>query len=228
MMDFDTLVHDLCNETVQESRSQPRKNVYALRSGGPRSETGKAASSRNSLRHGLTAKQVVIRGEDQSEFDALHANLIADRKPIGELELQITSEIAACVWRLARARQHEARLLENTFGLYEPAAGKKLELVLRYIGSIERQLNRAIVRVEQLQAERRKREQSKPAVEQKPKVMSATDSNSFSDMENSRPPQFVSSPAAIRNGEPSGDASLIVDIVEPRYASDATKAVSLP
>jgi hypothetical protein len=91
-------------EPVSQPRATLRKDVNALRSGGPRTEEGKAASSRNSLTHGLTARQAVISGENQSDFDHLHQNLVNDRKPQGELETQLTGEIAACMWRLARAR----------------------------------------------------------------------------------------------------------------------------
>ena len=43
----------------------------ALRSTGPRTEAGKAASSGNALRHGFTARRVVIEGEDPVLFDRL-------------------------------------------------------------------------------------------------------------------------------------------------------------
>src|ERR1700738_4428234 len=91
----------------------PKKDVNALKSGGPRTPEGKAASSRNSLKHGLTATQVVIPGENQADFDQLLADLAADRKPEGELEIQTLGEIAACSWRLARARAQEAKALQN-------------------------------------------------------------------------------------------------------------------
>src|SRR5258707_1183927 len=41
------------------------------KSNGPATPEGRAISSRNSLRHGLTAKAVVLPGESQEEFQAL-------------------------------------------------------------------------------------------------------------------------------------------------------------
>lgn len=138
-----------------------RKNINALPSGGgPKTVEGKARSSQNSLRHGLTAKQTVIPGEDQAEFDELHRNLMADRKPSGEPESQLVAEIAACM-RLARARRHEARILELTHDLYAGNA-PKLELVIRYVASIERELHRTIIRLERLQSERGKVDAQSP------------------------------------------------------------------
>lgn len=149
-----------------------RQNIYALPSGGPRTESGKARSSQNSLRHGLTAKQAVIAGEDQGEFNELHENLISDQKPSGELEFQLVGEIAACLWRLARARRHESQIFEVSMDLYGDK-GPKLELVMRYITSIERQLQRTIVRLERLQAERRDVESNQVEKIDPPKVMTA-------------------------------------------------------
>jgi hypothetical protein len=192
-----------------------RKNVNALSAGGPRTEAGKARSSRNSLRHGLTAKQAVIPGEDQAEFDQLHDDLIADRKPAGELEFQLVAEVAACMWRLARARRHEAKVLEVTIDLYGSNA-PKLELVIRYIASIERQLHRTIARLERLQADRRELEAEKPQETQQPptplKVMAAGSSFDFttaSDEFVSQSGEFVS-----QNAETAHDAAAVV-----RFAS---------
>jgi hypothetical protein len=151
---------------VNLTRPVLKQDVNALKPrGGPQTPEGKAKASQNSLRHGLTAKQAVIRGEDQAEFDALLTNLTADRKPQGELEIQLTGEIAACMWRLARARQHEANLLERSMNVYEYEP-KRLELIMRYVNSIERQLNRAIVRLEALQTQRH----SQPKTHNAPRV----------------------------------------------------------
>ena len=156
MENFDRMLLDMIDNPSGKNRADVRTaESNALRAGGPRTADGIAASSRNSLRHGLTARQAVLPGEDQSAFDALLQGLTDDRKPEGELEIQLTGEIAACMWRLARARQHEAEILEAAVDLYAGSAAQ-LELVMRYVGSIERQLNRTIVRLEYVQSHRRK------------------------------------------------------------------------
>ena len=124
-----------------------RKDRNALKATGPRTVEGKAASSRNSLKHGLTARQVVIPGENQANFDQLLAGIADDRNPEGELEIQLVGEIAACTWRLARARAREAEVLETRGDLFtssDTGAGEGFDRLLRYMGSIERQLNRAL------------------------------------------------------------------------------------
>ncbi len=133
-----------------------RVNRNALRATGPRTPEGKNTSSRNAIKHGLTARQVVIKGENQEDFDALLASITADRKPEGQLEIEIAGEIAACTWRLARARQCESTTLEIDPDIFFADRSPGFDRLLRYMGAIERQLNRAAVRLQQIQAERRK------------------------------------------------------------------------
>ncbi len=152
-------------------------------SGGPRTEAGKAVSSMNSLKHGLTAKTVVLPGENKADFDRLQQQLIEEHAPAGALETELVAEIAACLWRLQRARSYESKVLEtSSFEVFvSNKLGKGFETLLRYMGAIERQLNRAIVRLRESQTARRKLETAKP------KALSATAS---------APVQFVSSTSA--------------------------------
>jgi hypothetical protein len=137
---------------------------------GPRTDAGKSVSSMNSLKHGLTAKTVVLPGENKAEFDRLYDQLMEEHAPAGALETELVAEIAACLWRLQRARRYESKVLEtSSFEVFvSNKLGKGFETLLRYMGAIERQLNRAIVRLRETQTARRKLEAAKP------KAMSAT------------------------------------------------------
>jgi hypothetical protein len=139
---------------------------------GPRTDAGKAVSSMNSLKHGLTAKTVVLPGENKADFDRLHEQLMEEHAPAGALETELVAEIAACLWRLQRARRYESKVLEtSSFEVFvSNKLGKGFETLLRYMGAIERQLNRAIVRLRETQTARRKLEKANPAA----KAMSAT------------------------------------------------------
>jgi hypothetical protein len=131
---------------------------------GPRTDAGKAVSSMNSLKHGLTAKTVVLPGENKAEFDRLYDQLMEEHAPAGALETELVAEIAACLWRLQRARRYESKVLEtSSFEVFvSNKLGKGFETLLRYMGAIERQLNRAIVRLRETQTARRKLEAAKP------------------------------------------------------------------
>ena len=69
----------------EKQRRANRQN--AKKSTGPKTAAGKARASRNALKHGLLAKDVVITGtdfnENRAEFDAFLADLCAELKPQG-------------------------------------------------------------------------------------------------------------------------------------------------
>src|SRR5918999_1903169 len=83
----------------------------ALKSTGPRTKAGKAASSRNALRHGLTAQQVVIEGENPARFDALRDRFTREFQPVGPMEQFLVERLAGLAWRLRRVPLFEAALL---------------------------------------------------------------------------------------------------------------------
>ena len=83
----------------------------AKKSTGPRSEKGKEASRRNALKHGLTARDIVIFDEDPADFEALKVDLFEDYQPVGRDEIELVSLIAGLFWRLRRVSRWEAALL---------------------------------------------------------------------------------------------------------------------
>ena len=91
----------------------------AMKSTGPRTSEGKAASSQNRLAHGLCSSSLLIRGESQCEFDALHTEIVDAYRPATPEEQMLTDQLAEAQWRLNRARRVEAKtlnmLVEDTF-----------------------------------------------------------------------------------------------------------------
>ena len=83
----------------------------ALSSTGPRTAEGKARSSRNALKHGIFAQEVVIRdgdgAEDPKQFEALLERLWDEFQPVGALEEKLVECIAVSYWRLRRAQRFE-------------------------------------------------------------------------------------------------------------------------
>lgn len=202
-MTLEQIKQQFLAETQDRGQIKLRENRNALRPTGPRTPAGKDIASRNSLKHGLTARQVVIPGESQEEFDQLLDSLTAERQPCGETETHLIAEIAAGTWRLARARQREAEMLATQPGLFSADSAAGFDRLLRYMGSIERQLHRSIVLLKQQQAERRALAQAASAAESKPKAMAAGASGFVSSSVSSSvvpagiapppPAQFVSS-----------------------------------
>ena len=77
--------------------------------GGPKSRTGKAASSRNAVTHGLTTSAPVVRQVESIEDWERHAEqVIASIEPEGYLETQLAIRAAGLLWRLRRVAEYEA------------------------------------------------------------------------------------------------------------------------
>jgi hypothetical protein len=83
----------------------------AQSSTGPRSETGKATSSKNGIREGLFTTNDFVRPAHQPAYDELNAELQSDLAPVGILERNLVDEIRGAMWRLRRCGEVEANLV---------------------------------------------------------------------------------------------------------------------
>lgn len=85
------------------SRKQLAANrTNAQRSTGPKTAGGKARSSQNSLRHGLFARETLLKGEPQEVFDKFRTAMLADLHPQGMREEVLVDRIIGLEWRLRR------------------------------------------------------------------------------------------------------------------------------
>jgi hypothetical protein len=65
----------------------------------------------NALRHGLTAKNIMIGDEDPKEFEDLRAKLEHDLQPKTALEGELLERLAGLLWRLRRVPAIEAAIV---------------------------------------------------------------------------------------------------------------------
>ena len=149
---------------------------------GPATEAGRAVSSRNSLKHGLTAKKVfVLSNESTDVFEELVAAIHAEHRPRTPLETEICTAIAHAHWRLKRLWVTECAMYDkqmNTPGrepstfadegarladAFEHIAGENhaLGMLTRY----ENRLYRTIDRLEQRLARLRRAREAAAASE---------------------------------------------------------------
>ena len=73
---------------------------------GPTSQAGKAASSRNAMRHGLTNLHPVVTEADRPEYESLREHLLDSLQPVGFLQ-DLT------VQRLVNAARNMQRCLNS-------------------------------------------------------------------------------------------------------------------
>ena len=88
----------------------------ATTSTGPRSQAGKLRSRLNSRKHGLTAKMLIIVGENADDFDELRAELMDEHDPQSTLECELVERLAGILWRLRRVPFFEAAILDSRQG----------------------------------------------------------------------------------------------------------------
>ncbi len=79
---------------------------------GPRTEAGKARSRYNALTHGMTAKSVVLPGEDRAEFEARRLALHRQLQPQSELEGDLIDRLARDSWMSNRTKNSATARLE--------------------------------------------------------------------------------------------------------------------
>ena len=79
---------------------------------GPKTQSGKTQSSKNAWKHGLTAKALVIKGENPKDFDLVRAEFEAQFKPQHALQFELVERVAVTAWRLRRIPAFEAALIE--------------------------------------------------------------------------------------------------------------------
>jgi hypothetical protein len=109
--------------TSQKKIEANRRN--ALRSTGPRTVRGRRTVSRNAIKHGLLAREVVILtgdgAESLKEFRKLCDQLEAHYQPANIMEAKEVETIACCLWRLARVQRAEKGELRKGSDSYKSA-----------------------------------------------------------------------------------------------------------
>src|ERR1700690_1593615 len=146
--------------------------INGAKSRGPITEEGRARSSRNSLRHGFTAKAVVLAAESRDEYQALLDSFLDRFQPADAVEQELVETMAAARWRLRRLALIESTILDNhikkwtkfvnleltdpssddrlAFSFKTLAEGPTLNVLVRYEAGLTRTFDRALKQLTQL------------------------------------------------------------------------------
>jgi len=130
--------------------------------GGSNGEVREGAAGRreprfNALRHGLTARAILLREEEVEDFEGLRTDLFLQWRPAGETECAQVYDMVDAQWRLMRCSPTEAELLETLRDPDAPVGGlaaaflggreggvDDLLKLARYRRTIERNFDRAL------------------------------------------------------------------------------------
>jgi hypothetical protein len=139
----------LHNDTDKATETQAK--------GGPRTAAGRAASSKNSFKHGLASGRILIEGEDPAAFEALVADLEADYQPATETEALLVHDLAKFHWLADRAIRLQAVAFATSAWPEMPAS---LNVLIRYQTTNQRAFQTTLKSLQALQKERTAAEQT--------------------------------------------------------------------
>jgi hypothetical protein len=147
------------------------------KSRGPATPEGRAKSSRNSLRHGLSAKSVLLPAESHEQFQLLLDAHIQQFHPANPVEMDLVEAMAVARWRLRRIWAIETSLLghelerraedmdeeftemsseDRLAWVFQKVADnhQSLSLLARYEGNLNRVFDRAFKQLNLLKSQR--------------------------------------------------------------------------
>src|ERR1700738_2676551 len=82
------------------------------KSNGPKTPEGKSISSMNAVRHGMTAKGILLTNEDPDAFNKHAAAYYEKFQPIDDVERDLVDEMVIAKWRQRRDWSNEAALFD--------------------------------------------------------------------------------------------------------------------
>jgi hypothetical protein len=99
------------------------------KSRGPVTPKGKENSSRNALKHGLTAESATITGESEEDFAELLQAHLDLYQPANAVEKDLVETMAQARWRLRRLASIETNMFENELILTKEAIDDKFDTI---------------------------------------------------------------------------------------------------
>jgi hypothetical protein len=145
---------------ITEAQNAANKANAAF-STGPKTEAGKARSSKNALTFGLFTMNDFVRDNEAEEYTKICTSLWKELTPEGTLEQNFTTEIVSATWRLRRCRMADEALGIISMSdplwsdpMLNPATEKQQKSVDRARAHSHNVLRRSIAELRALQTER--------------------------------------------------------------------------
>jgi len=168
------------SEPNQKTNSRSEQSrINGAKSKGPTTPEGKSKSSKNALSHGLTANvHTVLHFESSAAYTENLDAWVDNLRPADKVELRLVNSLANLQWRLERLALMETSLLnvemaqsfEDTLANFKyiddvgalaaawkasSGKGNGLDLLRRYLATLQNQFNGTFKMFEKLEARRR-------------------------------------------------------------------------
>src|ERR1700732_853958 len=107
------IMESIMSSDLKNSLKTQTARANGAKSRGPVTPEGRAKSSRNSLRHDLSAKSVLLPAESREQFQLLLDAHIQQFQPANAVEMDLVEAMAVARWRLRRIWAIETSLLDH-------------------------------------------------------------------------------------------------------------------
>jgi hypothetical protein len=101
--------------------------LNGAKSRGPVTPEGRARSSLNASSHGLTAKTLILRNENEAHFLEIMNASFDYFQPSNQVEVDLISEMVAARWRLRRVWRYETAILDIEMDAQAPDFEKRFQ-----------------------------------------------------------------------------------------------------
>ena len=119
--------------------------INAKHSTGPKTASGKSASSKNGVKHGFYASEIIVHDDEKQEFATFRDTLLTECLPLSTLTQDLFQKYLHAAWNLHRLRTIESELLlssRNPFA--DPETRLQLDAVARHSARLDRAYYRAL------------------------------------------------------------------------------------
>ena len=101
--------------------------INGAKSRGPKTPQGRAISSMNAFRHGLSAKTLILQNEDPVKFAEMLNDYFDYLAPTNPIEVDLVADIVAARWRLRRIWRFETAMIDIEMDSQAPDFEKRFE-----------------------------------------------------------------------------------------------------
>ena len=93
--------------------TQPESNrINGRKSRGPKTPEGRAKSALNAVKHGLTAKTLILQNEKPAHLRKMLNSYTEYLRPSNPIEIDMVTEMVAARWRIRRIWRYETAMLD--------------------------------------------------------------------------------------------------------------------